>query len=159
MRYWSGHPWKRLWMARSNSRLPSVTSKLAPDLRRFIDRAREAFSGNGLNKLLTAGDLISSGVANPGPDRPLPSVRPSRRIGPALLWTLHGIGGDPVPRGHPAAGRRQRHHLRPKQRSCRARQGPILVQTRCNKGGIRRPRVSWRGGACCRGGETVFDVR
>jgi hypothetical protein len=49
------------------AKLPTVVSNLAPDLRAFINRVREALDSGGTNRLLTVDDLISSGIASPGP--------------------------------------------------------------------------------------------
>lgn len=49
------------------AKLPSVVSNLAPDLRAFVNRVREALDGKGNDKLVTVNDLISSGIAVPGP--------------------------------------------------------------------------------------------
>ena len=45
------------------AKLPTVTSQVAPDLRRFIDRVREALTGSGANTLITQKDLTDGGVA------------------------------------------------------------------------------------------------
>ena len=49
------------------AKLPTVVSNVAPDLRAFINRVREAIDGSGNNRLVTTGDLFSSGIAAPGP--------------------------------------------------------------------------------------------
>ena len=49
------------------AKLPTVVSNVAPDLRAFINRVREALDSGGTNRLLTVDDLISSGIATPGP--------------------------------------------------------------------------------------------
>lgn len=49
------------------AKLPSVVSNLAPDLRAFVNRVREALDSGGNNRLITVNDLISSGIAVPGP--------------------------------------------------------------------------------------------
>lgn len=49
------------------AKLPTVVSNLAPDLRAFVNRVREAIEGKGGNKLVTVDDLISGGIAVPGP--------------------------------------------------------------------------------------------
>jgi hypothetical protein len=49
------------------AKLPTVVSNLAPDLRAFINRVREAIDGKGGNKLVSVNDLVSSGIAVPGP--------------------------------------------------------------------------------------------
>lgn len=45
------------------SKLPAIVSSLPPDLRRFLDRVREAF-GSGANSLVTTGDLVNGGLAS-----------------------------------------------------------------------------------------------
>ena len=45
------------------SNLPSIVSTLPPDLKRFLDRVREAF-GNGANALVTTNDLVNGGFAS-----------------------------------------------------------------------------------------------
>lgn len=49
------------------AKLPTVVSNLAPDLRAFVNRVREALDSGGNNRLITVNDLISSGIAVPGP--------------------------------------------------------------------------------------------
>ncbi len=49
------------------AKLPTVVSNVAPDLRAFINRVREALDSGGTSRLLTVDDLISSGIASPGP--------------------------------------------------------------------------------------------
>lgn len=46
------------------SRLPHVVSQIPRDLRSFLDRVREAFSGEGLDRVVTARDLVEAGIAN-----------------------------------------------------------------------------------------------
>jgi hypothetical protein len=43
--------------------LPTVTSNIPRDLRNYLDRLRELVGGNGADRLLTAKELVSSGVA------------------------------------------------------------------------------------------------
>ena len=43
--------------------LPTVTSNIPRDLRNYLDRLRELVGGSGADRLLTAGELVSSGVA------------------------------------------------------------------------------------------------
>lgn len=50
-----------------SSKLPFVSSDIPRDLRMFIDRVREMITGSGKEKLVTVGDLVSSGIAAPGP--------------------------------------------------------------------------------------------
>lgn len=49
------------------AKLPSVVTNIAPDLRAFLNRVREAIDGSGTNRLVTVNDLISGGVVVPGP--------------------------------------------------------------------------------------------
>lgn len=49
------------------AKLPTVVSNLAPDLRAFVNRVREAIDGKGNDKLVTVDDLIRGGIAVPGP--------------------------------------------------------------------------------------------
>lgn len=44
--------------------LPTVTSSIPRDLRTFVDRLREIINGGGVNKLVSAGDLVDAGIAN-----------------------------------------------------------------------------------------------
>lgn len=46
-----------------SKKLPFVSSDIPRDLRIYLDRVREAIDGAGANKLVTVGDLVSSGVA------------------------------------------------------------------------------------------------
>jgi hypothetical protein len=46
-----------------SKKLPFVTSDIPRDLRSFLDRMRELVSGSGPDRLLTANDLASSGLA------------------------------------------------------------------------------------------------
>lgn len=48
----------------SNAKLPHVKSQIPQDLRFFIDRLRDVLGGTGFTKLLTVGDLVSSGLAS-----------------------------------------------------------------------------------------------
>lgn len=49
------------------AKLPTVVTNIAPDLRAFVNRVREAIEGKGGNKLVTVNDLIDGGIAVPGP--------------------------------------------------------------------------------------------
>lgn len=49
------------------AKLPTVVSNLAPDLRAFVNRVREAIDGKGGNRLVSVDDLINGGVVVPGP--------------------------------------------------------------------------------------------
>lgn len=49
------------------AKLPTVVSNLAPDLRAFLNRVREAIDGKGGNRLVSVDDLITGGVVVPGP--------------------------------------------------------------------------------------------
>ena len=44
-------------------KLPSVVSKLPNDLKQFLERVREALTGEGWDRFVTARDLVSSGIA------------------------------------------------------------------------------------------------
>jgi hypothetical protein len=76
------------------AKLPTVVSNLAPDLRAFVNRVREALDSGGANRLLTVNDLISSGIAVSGPGNTI--VPPS------------GVGGvvttPPTPKNVAASG-------------------------------------------------------
>ena len=48
------------------AKLPTVTSKIPSDLRQFLDRVREAF-GVGMQRVVTAQELVDLGVAATGP--------------------------------------------------------------------------------------------
>lgn len=52
------------------SKLPTVSSQIPQDLRAFLDRVREILSGKGLDRYVTARDLIKGGVVivTPGGD-------------------------------------------------------------------------------------------
>lgn len=49
------------------AKLPTVVSNLAPDLRAFVNRVREALDSGGTDRLVTVNDLIRGGIAVPGP--------------------------------------------------------------------------------------------
>ena len=49
-----------------SNKLPSVTSDIPRDLRTFIDRLREIVTGTGNDRLISAQDLINSGIATTG---------------------------------------------------------------------------------------------
>ena len=46
------------------SKLPTIVSPIPRDLRAFTDRLRDAFETSGVNRLITAGVLVNSGLAN-----------------------------------------------------------------------------------------------
>ena len=46
-----------------SKKLPFVTSDIPRDLRSFLDRVRELVSGSGADRLLSANDLVGSGLA------------------------------------------------------------------------------------------------
>ena len=46
-----------------SKKLPFVTSDIPRDLRSFLDRVRELVSGSGADRLLSANDLVGSGIA------------------------------------------------------------------------------------------------
>lgn len=50
------------------SRLPTVSSSIPPDLRAFLDRVREILSTNGLDRYVTAKELVRSGIAGATPN-------------------------------------------------------------------------------------------
>lgn len=49
------------------SNLPTVTSSIPRDLRNFVDRLRDIINGGGTNRLVSAQDLVSAGIANVSP--------------------------------------------------------------------------------------------
>lgn len=49
------------------AKLPSVVSSLAPDLRAFINRVREAIDGKDGNRLVSVDELVRTGIASTGP--------------------------------------------------------------------------------------------
>lgn len=50
------------------SKLPSVSSPIPPDLRAFLDRVREILTTSGLDRYVTAKELIRSGIAGATPN-------------------------------------------------------------------------------------------
>lgn len=44
------------------AKLPFISSDIPRDLRQFLDRVREAFDSKGANRVVTRGELVSSGV-------------------------------------------------------------------------------------------------
>jgi len=60
-----------------SKKLPFVTSDIPRDLRSFLDRVRELVSGSGADRLLSANDLVGSGLATvdgSGNIKPPPAV-------------------------------------------------------------------------------------
>jgi len=49
------------------SKLPSVSSPIPPDLRAFLDRVREILTTTGLDRYVTAKELVRSGIAGSTP--------------------------------------------------------------------------------------------
>ena len=49
------------------AKLPSVVSSLAPDLRAFINRVREAIDGKDGSRLVSVDELVRTGIASTGP--------------------------------------------------------------------------------------------
>ena len=50
------------------SKLPSVSSPIPPDLRAFLDRVREILSDKGLDRYVTARELVRGGIAGSTPN-------------------------------------------------------------------------------------------
>ena len=50
------------------SKLPSVSSPIPPDLRAFLDRVREILTTSGLDRYVTAKELVRSGIAGATPN-------------------------------------------------------------------------------------------
>jgi hypothetical protein len=50
------------------AKLPTVVSSLPQDLKAFLNQVREALDGRNGNRLVTINDLLSSGLAAPGPN-------------------------------------------------------------------------------------------
>jgi hypothetical protein len=61
------------------AKLPTITSKIAPDLRRFLDRMREVFEGR--NPVVTQDDLVQSGTHQKRPDGSLIGLTPRPSCG------------------------------------------------------------------------------
>lgn len=74
------------------AKLPTVVSNLAPDLRAFVNRVREAIEGKGGDKLVTVNDLLNGGIAAPGPGGTI--------IPPGVVV----VGTPPVPTNVVASG-------------------------------------------------------
>jgi len=53
------------------AKLPSLVSHLPNDLRQFLERVREAFNSNGLDRVVTAKELVTAGVARARSDNSL----------------------------------------------------------------------------------------
>ena len=68
-----------------SNKLPSVTSDIPRDLRTFIDRLREIVTGTGNDRLISAQDLINSGIASAGNN------------GTLIVPTTGTIGTPPAP--------------------------------------------------------------
>lgn len=67
------------------SKLPTVSSQIPQDLRAFLDRVREILSGKGLDRYVTARDLIRGGVVivTPGGDVVAPDTPTVVEVPPA----------------------------------------------------------------------------
>jgi hypothetical protein len=50
------------------SKLPTVSSSIPPDLRAFLDRVREILTTSGLDRYVTAKELVKSGIAGTTPN-------------------------------------------------------------------------------------------
>ena len=50
------------------SKLPTVSSPIPPDLRAFLDRVREILTTSGLDRYVTAKELVRSGIAGASPN-------------------------------------------------------------------------------------------
>lgn len=50
------------------SKLPTVSSSIPPDLRAFLDRVREILTTSGLDRYVTAKELVRSGIAGATPN-------------------------------------------------------------------------------------------
>ena len=78
-----------------SNKLPSVTSDIPRDLRTFVDRVREIITGTGNDRLVSAQDLINSGVVAPGNNGTLVLPTTKRTIGtppaPADLTATGGV--------------------------------------------------------------------
>lgn len=61
----------------SSAMLPAVTSPIAPDLRRYLDRLRDILAAKGTNKLLTVNDLVTAGLVTAGSDGSMTPTSPS----------------------------------------------------------------------------------
>jgi hypothetical protein len=59
-----------------SNKLPFVSSSIPRDLRAFLDRVRELVAGAGDDRLVTAGDLVSAGIAANGPGGALQPATP-----------------------------------------------------------------------------------
>ena len=93
-----------------SNRLPSVTSDIPRDLRTFVDRIREILTGTGNDRLVSAQDLIDSGLASAGNNGTLTVPTTTGVIGtppaPTNLSVTAGVNDlfvewdDPVYFGH-----------------------------------------------------------
>ena len=68
--------------------LPTVTSNIPRDLRNYLDRVRELVGGSGADRLLTAGELVSSGVAQ---------YNTSGALAPAPVGAANVLSSPPAP--------------------------------------------------------------
>lgn len=68
-------------------KLPSVVSQLPNDLRQFIDRVREAFNSTGMNRVVSAEELVRAGLA---------SAEPNGQLAPPAA---EYVGTPPAPSG------------------------------------------------------------
>ena len=90
------------------AKLPSVVSSIPQDLKAFLNQVREALDGRNGNRLVTVDDLVSSGVAVPGPGNIL--LPPPGVVGaPATPTNVQASGAiqniivtwdDPLYNGH-----------------------------------------------------------
>ena len=88
------------------SSLPTVVSSIPLDLRRFLDRVREAF-GSGTGTLVTTGDLVNGGLASLGAAGnllpPAGTVTPPAPMNVAASGAMTSViidWDDPTYRGH-----------------------------------------------------------
>jgi hypothetical protein len=90
------------------AKLPSVVSPVPQDVKAFINEVRQALDGRNGDKLVTANDLVSSGIAAPGPGGTI--TPPSGTVGtPATPKNVQASGAiqniivtwdDPLYNGH-----------------------------------------------------------
>jgi hypothetical protein len=75
------------------AKLPSVVSNIAPDLRAFINRVREAIDGKDGSRLVSVDELVRSGIAGTGPGGVLAPPVTNVVSTPPAPKTLTATGG------------------------------------------------------------------
>ena len=91
------------------AKLPTVTSNVAPDLRAFLDRVREAINGTGADSLVSVRQLVAAGVVTHtgtgitgtgGTGLVSPPIRPANVGAAGALANIMVTWDKPIYNGH-----------------------------------------------------------